>query len=175
MQVNREIEFEKTDLAFMALVYHHQAVRVGARDLQVRPAIPVQLCIHSFGGAVSRRTQTKMIRRGSCCSSTPPYPRPSSPMPPHLVRRLHVRARRQKLLHHPSMTSLRSPMQRRPSVLLRATAVRQAAPLSTQVRALRSAPAPPSVPHLHSTSQYGRAGAYGSAFRQFPPQLRYCA
>ena len=112
-----------------------------------------------------------MTDRGACCPPTPPYARPSFPLAPHIVLRLRARPRRQKLLHHPNMTSLRSPMQRRPSILRRAKLVRQAPPLSAQDRAPPPAPAPPSVPNLHSTSKYGRAGAYGSAFRQFPPEF----
>ena len=66
----------------MALISHHQTVRLGTRNLQFPPEVPVQICSYSFtGGAVSHRTHAKMTERGACCSSTPPYPRPSSPSP----------------------------------------------------------------------------------------------
>jgi len=81
------------------------------------------------------RTQPNVIRTGAWCPSTPPYPRPSSPLPPHPVLRLLLRPRRQKLLHHRRMTILRSIVQRRLSILRRVAAVRQAPPLSSQVRA----------------------------------------
>ena len=151
----RRISFATTDLALMALISHHLAVRLGTCNSQFQPQVPLQLCIHRFDGAVSHRTHTNMTRRGACCPSTPPCPRPAFLLPPHLVLRLrlHVRLRRQQLPRHRRTTLKRSAMQRRPSVLRRAAAVRQTPPLSAHVRAPPPAPAPPSVPHLHSTER----------------------
>ena len=71
-----------------------------------------------------------------------PYPPPPDP---HLSFQVQGRPSRQKLLHHRRMTSQRSVMQRRFSILRRVAALRQAPPPSfAQVRA------PLSVPHSSS-------------------------
>ena len=69
-------------------------------------------------------TQTKMTRRDFL--STPPYPRPSSPLLPHPVRRVCVRFRIHKPLHHRRLIGGRSEMQRGISILRRAAALRHA-------------------------------------------------
>ena len=90
---------------------------------------------------IAHRTRTKMTRRGAWCPSTPPYPRPSFPLPPHRVLRLLFRPRRQKLLHHRRMTIQPSPNQRRVSILRRGAAVRQAPPSRRKcVRPTRTRP-----------------------------------
>ena len=72
----------------------------------------------------------------------PPIPSLSArPHPPHLVFRVHGRPRCQKPFHHRRMTSERSAMQRRLSLLRRAAPLRQPTPVfSDAVRRWSSNP-----------------------------------
>ena len=147
----------------LVLISPHPAVRVGTHDLQFQHKVPVQLCTCDFQRSKSMwrlltRTQQNVTRTGAWCPSTPPYPRLSSSLPPDHVLRLLLRPRRQKLLRHRRMTAPRCEMQRRVSTLRRGAAVRQAPPLSAQVRA----PPPARVLATWSHRWIGRGVLYNS-------------
>ena len=95
---------------------------------------------------------------------SPPLPPP--PPPSNLVRRVHGRPRRQKLLHHRRMTFDRSVMQRRPSILRCAAALRQATPLSSPARA------PPPAPAILCTTP--PQGQLRQRNRRTRPAKRWC-
>ena len=148
----------------MPLISHHQAVRIGTRNLQF------QFKFMSSHALIGRSSLTKNPNKDNtkrCVLPLDPSLSASriNPRPPHIVLRRHVRLRRQKLPRHRRMPAPCSPMQRRVSILRRASAVvRQAPPLSAQVRASPPAPAAPSAPHLHSTEterEGGRGGERG--------------
>jgi len=122
-----------------------------------------------------------------------PYPHPP---PPHLVFCVHARPRRQKQLHHRRVTFVSSEMQRRPFILRRATALRQAPPLSTA--RVRVPPPATATPYVFTTPPAGRnrgrahersrlskmrtglisasntLQTSGQAFRLHTPERRHC-
>ena len=101
----------------------------------------------------STKQEKKENTQSGVLPPSPPLSAP--PPPPHLVRRVHGRPRRQKRLHHRRATAHSSEMQRRPSILRRTAALRQAPPLSVaQVRAPPSAPRDP----LYHTPRGATAG-----------------
>ena len=100
----------------------------------------------------SKHTKTETTRKAAFCRPTLPYPRPTSPLPPHLVLRLLIRLSGQKLLHHRRMTFDCSVMQRRRSILRRAAAIRPPPPLHCA-----SACTPPAPATLLPHTQWGGA------------------
>jgi len=156
--------------------------------------IPVPI-LESSATPESLKNNTRKSR-GHAELHSAPQPSPMrTPLSPDLVLCVRDRPRRQKLLHNRRITSVRSEMQRRTSILRRAAELRQAPPLSSaQVRSLAPAPANLVIPppegrnrrkahmtgptktrrHLVLISASNTLYTAGQAFRSHTSKRRHC-